>query len=122
MLIVDDNEDAAQSLALLLRSWGHDAAIAADGPSALNLAEKFKPETALLDIGMPGMNGYQLARHFRSVPQYANLHLVAMTGFGREEDRKAALAAGFDVHLVKPVGIHQLEALLANGLMRAAGS
>jgi two-component system CheB/CheR fusion protein len=114
VLIVDDNEDAGQSLALLVRSWGHEAVFAADGASAINLAEKFKPQTALLDIGMPGMNGYQLARHFRAVPHYASLHLVALTGFGRDEDRKAALAAGFDMHLVKPVGVDQLEALLGN--------
>ncbi len=118
VLIVDDNEDAAQSLALLVRSWGHEAVVATDGSSAIKLAEKFKPQTALLDIGMPGMNGYQLARHFRAAPRYANLHLVAMTGFGREEDRRAALAAGFDIHLVKPVGIDQLEDLLTNGSLQ----
>ena len=120
VLIVDDNEDAAQSLALLVRSWGHEAVVATDGPSAISVAEKFTPQTALLDIGMPGMNGYQLARHFRAAPRYADLHLVAMTGFGREEDRKAALAAGFDIHLVKPVGIEQLEALLVNGSVTRA--
>lgn len=65
VLIVDDNEDAGQSLALLVRSWGHEALFAVDGPSAITLAEKFKPQTALIDIGMPGMNGYQLARHSR---------------------------------------------------------
>jgi CheY-like chemotaxis protein len=67
-----------------------------------------------LDIGMPGMNGYQLARHFRAMAQFAQLELVAMTGFGREEDRDAASAAGFDSHLVKPVDLDELEALLAN--------
>jgi two-component system CheB/CheR fusion protein len=113
VLIVDDNEDARQSLVLLVRSWGHEAAGAADGPSAIALAEQFEPQTALVDIGMPGMNGYQLARHLRAMPRYADLQLVAMTGFGREEDRDAALAAGFNSHLVKPVGLDELEALLA---------
>jgi two-component system, chemotaxis family, CheB/CheR fusion protein len=119
VLIVDDNEDAAQSIALLVRSWGHEAVVAFDGPSAIILAEKFKPQTALLDIGMPGMNGYQLARHLRAVPQYASLQLVAMTGFSRDEDRRAALAAGFDAHLIKPVDVDQLEALLMNGSVKA---
>ena len=115
VLIVDDNEDARQSLVLLARSWGHQVTGAADGPSAIALAEKFKPQTALVDIGMPGMNGYQLARHFRATPQFAQLQLVAMTGFGREEDRQAATAAGFDSHLVKPVRFDELELLLAKG-------
>jgi two-component system, chemotaxis family, CheB/CheR fusion protein len=114
VLIVDDNDDARQSLVLLVRSWGHEVADAADGPSAIACAERFDPQTALLDIGMPGMNGYQLARHFRALPQYADLQLVAMTGFGREEDRDAASAAGFNSHLVKPVALDELEALLAN--------
>lgn len=114
VLIVDDNEDARQSLVLLARSWGHEVADAVDGLSAIALAEKFNPQTALVDIGMPGMNGYQLARHFRAVPRYADLQLVAMTGFGRDEDRDAALAAGFNNHLVKPVDFDELEALLAN--------
>jgi two-component system CheB/CheR fusion protein len=120
VLIVDDNEDARQSLVLLVRSWGHEVADAADGPSAIARAEKFDPQTALLDIGMPGMNGYQLARHFRAVPRYADLQLVAMTGFGREEDRQAALAAGFDSHLVKPISLDELEALLANRPLKDA--
>ena len=118
VLIVDDNDDVRQSLLPLVRSWGHEVAAAADGPSAITLAEEFGPQTALVDIGMPGMNGYQLARHFRAVPRYANLQLVAMTGFGREEDRKAALAAGFDIHLVKPIDFNELEALLGNGALK----
>ena len=122
VLIVDDNEDARESLVLLVRSWGHEVAGAADGPSAIALAEKFEPQTALLDIGMPGMNGYQLARHFRAMPRYADLQLVAMTGFGREEDRDAARAAGFNSHLVKPVGLDELEALLIDGSVNVIDS
>jgi two-component system CheB/CheR fusion protein len=117
VLVVDDNEDARQSLALLLRSWGHEVRDAADGPAAIAAAEKFDPQTALIDIGMPGMNGYQLARHLRATPRYARLQLVAMTGFGREEDRNAARAAGFDSHLIKPVDFNELEALLTNGTL-----
>ena len=115
VLIVDDNEDARVSLVLLARAWGHQVADAGDGPSAIALAESFNPQTALVDIGMPGMNGYQVARHLRASPRYAELQLVAMTGFGRNEDREAALAAGFDAHLVKPVELDELEALLAKG-------
>jgi two-component system, chemotaxis family, CheB/CheR fusion protein len=114
VLIVDDNDDVRESLALLVRSWGHEVAEAPDGPSAIARAEQFNPQAALLDIGMPGMNGYQLARHFRATPRYADLQLVAMTGFGRDEDRNAASAAGFNSHLVKPVDLDELEALLAD--------
>jgi two-component system CheB/CheR fusion protein len=122
VLIVDDNEDARLSLVMLVRSWGHEVADAADGPSAILRAETFQPQTALLDIGMPGMNGYQLARHLRATPRYADLQLVAMTGFGRDEDRDAALAAGFNTHLIKPVGLDELEALLANGVLKVNDS
>jgi two-component system CheB/CheR fusion protein len=122
VLIVDDNEDARLSLVLLVRSWGHEVADAADGPSAIARAAKFNPQTALLDIGMPGMNGYQVARHLRAMPRYAGLQLVAMTGFGRDEDRDAALAAGFNTHLIKPVGLDELEALLANGPLKVNDS
>ncbi|MEJ0007919.1 MAG: ATP-binding protein [Steroidobacteraceae bacterium] len=120
VLIVDDNEDARRSLVMLVRSWGHQVADAADGLSAITRAEKFDPEIALVDIGMPGMNGYQLARHLRAVPRYAGLQLVAMTGFGREEDRNAALAAGFNNHLVKPLGIDELKALLEKSAAKGA--
>jgi len=120
VLIVDDNEDARRSLVMLVRSWGHQVADAADGRSAIACAMKFAPQTALVDIGMPGMNGYQLARHFRAMPSYADLQLVAMTGFGREEDRNAALAAGFNSHLVKPLGLDNLQALLESSPVKGA--
>ncbi|MGH8217257.1 MAG: ATP-binding protein, partial [Steroidobacteraceae bacterium] len=113
VLVVDDNKDAAESLALLARSWGHEVEIADDGPSALALAERFRPERALVDIGLPGMSGYQLGQRLRKA--HPHLYLVAMTGYGREEDRRAALTAGFDVHLVKPSDLEQLQVLLANG-------
>ena len=115
MLIVDDNADSAESMALLARLWGHEAVIARDGPQALALAKDFRPETALLDIGLPGMDGYELARQLRQDARFRDLHLVAMTGYGRAEDRAAARAAGFDVHLTKPAAIDELQQLLAHG-------
>ena len=115
VLIVDDNADSAQSMAMLARSWGHDVATARDGADALELAESFRPDTALVDIGLPGMDGYELARRLRQSPRQRQLHLVAMTGYGRAEDRKAALTVGFDVHLVKPTNIDELQQLIANG-------
>ncbi len=113
VLIVDDNADSGDSLALLARTWGHEVAVARDGPSALTLANKFQPDHVLVDIGLPGMDGYELAQRLRE--SYQPLYLVAMTGYGREKDRKASLAAGFDRHCVKPVDVNQLEELLAVG-------
>jgi CheY-like chemotaxis protein len=118
VLIIDDNADSAEALALLARSWGHEVAIAHDGPGALALAESFGPESVLVDIGLPGMDGYELARRFREQPRYRDLVLVALTGYGREEDRSAARAAGFDDHLVKPAEIETLEGVLANGRVK----
>ena len=120
VLIVDDNEDVRLSLVMLVRSWGHEVAEAGDGAGAIARADEFEPDIALVDIGMPGMNGYQLARHLRALPRYADLQLVAMTSFGRAEDLDAARAAGFDSHLVKPVAFDELEALLVNRSPRAA--
>jgi two-component system CheB/CheR fusion protein len=113
VLIVDDNADSGDSLALLASAWGHEVAVARDGPSALTLAKEFQPDRALVDIGLPGMNGYELAQRLREA--HPHLYLVAMTGYGREEDRKAAHGAGFDLHCVKPVDVERLEELLANG-------
>ena len=115
VLIVDDNDDAAESLALLARFWGHEVAVARDGPSALELAERFQPQRALVDIGLPGMDGYEVARRLRAAPQHSDLYLVAMTGYGQVEDRKKAFAAGFDRHLVKPADPDALQNVLANG-------
>ena len=114
VLIVDDNADASYSLGLLARAWGHEVAVARSGPEALVLAKSFKPETALVDIGLPGMDGYELARLLREDPAQRSLQLVALTGYGREEDRIAAKAAGFDVFLIKPAKIEELKRLLAS--------
>jgi two-component system CheB/CheR fusion protein len=113
VLIVDDNSDAAETLALLATHWGHEVAVANDGPSALEVAQRFQPEHALVDIGLPGMSGYELGRQLRE--QQHALYLVALTGYGREEDRKEAYAAGFDAHLVKPADLEELQEVLANG-------
>jgi CheY-like chemotaxis protein len=109
---VDDIVDAAQCLAMLLRVNGHSSEVANDGPAALRLAEAHPPEIAFLDIGMPGMDGYELARRFRDNPRLANVLLVALTGWGQEEDRRRTRAAGFDAHEVKPVTIEALQKLL----------
>jgi len=113
VLIVDDNSDTAETLAELARSWGHEVAVAEDGPTALELASKFLPEIALVDIGLPQMDGYELARRLRKIPGMEGLPLVAITGYARDEDRRAAHEAGFTLHLVKPVDPGRLEKLLA---------
>jgi CheY-like chemotaxis protein len=92
--------------------WGHEVHIAHDGPSALHLAEKERPDVLLLDIGLPGMDGYEVARRLRSTPGFADVKLIALTGYGQEADRQRSSLAGFDHHLVKPVDLEQLRALL----------
>ena len=113
VLLVDDSVDAAESLAMLLRLWGHEAAVAHDGPAALRLVGQQRPEVALLDIGLPGMDGYELARRLRQQPGLEQTFLVALTGWGQEEDRRRSKEAGFDHHLVKPVDLSALQELLA---------
>jgi signal transduction histidine kinase len=111
ILVVDDNVDAAESLALLLRLQGHDVAVAADGPTALEKARAERPEVIFLDLGMPGMDGYEVARRLRQLPDVGPVRLVALTGWGQEEDRRRTRQAGFDHHVVKPVepdALHQL--------------
>ncbi|HJZ91163.1 MAG TPA: CheR family methyltransferase [Gemmataceae bacterium] len=120
ILVVDDNVDSADSLALLLGIWEHDVVTANDGPSALEVAQAFRPEVVFLDIGLPRMNGYQVAREMRKSPDLARVLLVAVTGYGQEEDRQKAREAGFDVHLMKPVDPDEILAVLARVL--AAGS
>jgi signal transduction histidine kinase len=112
VLIVDDNEDAAVLLAEALSTGGHITATASDGPSALHAAVQFKPHVALLDIGLPVMDGFELARQLRALPEMNQTWLVAVTGYGQEHDRRASAAAGFDAHLVKPVDIEHLGRLV----------
>jgi signal transduction histidine kinase/CheY-like chemotaxis protein len=108
VLIAEDNVDAAESLALLLRSAGYELRVANDGPGAVATALEFRPDVAILDIGLPGMTGYEVARRLRADLAGHRLCLVAVTGYGREEDRQKASDAGFDHHLTKPVGLKDL--------------
>ena len=103
VLVVDDNVDGAESLATLVGLWGHEVRIAHDGPSALITAAEFRPDAVLLDIGLPGLDGYKVARQLRARPGSGTTKPVALTGWGRDADRERPLAAGFDLHLVKPV-------------------
>jgi len=111
ILIVDDNEDAADLLAEWLAEAGHATRVAYDAPSALKLAGEFNPEIALLDIGLPVMDGYELARRLRE-QKNDGLRLIAITGYGQASDRDHALDAGFDAHLAKPVSFDKLAATL----------
>jgi PAS domain S-box-containing protein len=112
ILVVDDNTDAAELMAELFQRSGHRTAVAHDGPSALEIATAFAPEIAILDIGLPVMDGYELARRLRE--QLGPIHLIALTGYGQSSDRERALAAGFDVHLVKPVDPATLRAAVTS--------
>ena len=112
ILIVDDNRDAADSLALLLGLRGAQVRVAYDGPVALAILDEYHPNLAILDLGMPGMDGHELARHIRARAQYRHLPLVAVTGRGQMSDRQYSQDAGFDLHLVKPVAIEALDAML----------
>ncbi len=112
ILVADDNQDAADSLAILLEAAGHEVRTAHGGESALSIASTFQPAIALLDIGMPDLDGYEVAKRLRSMPAGQSMHLIAITGWGQEEDKRRALGAGFDFHLTKPIELHQLEVLL----------
>jgi PAS domain S-box-containing protein len=113
VLVVDDLQDSARSLAKVLRLWGHEAQVVHDGPSALAAARATPFNVALLDIGLPGMDGYELAEHLRAQPESRELILVALTGYGQEADYARTRKAGFTHHLVKPVKFEQLQSILA---------
>ncbi len=112
ILLIEDNVDITDFIRLQLEMWGHDVSVAHDGPSGLEAVLALRPDIALVDVGLPGMDGYELAQRIRSDRQGSEIRLVAMTGYGRPEDRARALAAGFDAHLVKPVHPRQLQELL----------
>jgi two-component system, chemotaxis family, CheB/CheR fusion protein len=111
VLVVDDSADLAESTSMLLELIGHEVQIATDGPAALRLAESFHPDAVLLDIGMPHMTGYDVARRLRQSSAGQRALLIAVTGWGQEEDRRRTREAGFDHHLTKPVELRQLEHL-----------
>jgi CheY-like chemotaxis protein len=122
VLIVDDNEDGAASLALLLELGGHETYKAHDGEQALEVAEQRRPDAILLDIGLPGMNGYEVCRRLRQQPWGKDAFLVALTGWGQEEDRQRSEEAGFDEHMVKPADHDVLMNLLASAKRRSRGA
>jgi CheY-like chemotaxis protein len=114
VLVVDDNEDAAESLAALLRIFGHEVEVASDGDQALALAPELNPHLVLLDLGMPRMDGHEVARRMRAAPWGATMKIVALSGFGDGADRQRSLGAGCDDHLLKPVSPADLEGALRN--------
>jgi CheY-like chemotaxis protein len=120
-LIVDDDVDAAATLSLLLRLGGHTTAIAHDGMEALKVAAEIKPDVVLLDLGLPGVNGYEVARTIRRQPEFGTPFLVAVTGWNAPEERLRTKEAGFDEHLTKPVDISMIELLLSNLSARRVG-
>jgi two-component system CheB/CheR fusion protein len=113
VLAVDDNVDSAESLGMLLRVQGHEVCTAHDGPAAVEAARSFGPEVVLLDLGLPGMDGYEVARRLRRQPGLESVLLVALTGYGQDEDRRKTMEAGFDAHLTKPADPAALQLLLA---------
>ena len=113
ILVVDDNHDSALSLAMMLSIMGHDTRTAHDGESAVATAESFLPEVVLLDIGLPKLNGYEVAQRIREQEWGKSMFLIAVTGWGQEEDRQRSSEVGLNVHMVKPVEPAALERLLA---------
>jgi PAS domain S-box-containing protein len=113
VLVVDDNVDAAKSIALILRLTGYDVHCVYDGPSALDAAQAYRPDVVVLDIGLPGMSGYEVAERLREQPEFKRVPLVAVTGYGQDEDRRRSKEVGFDHHLTKPVDPSALQAFVA---------
>jgi CheY-like chemotaxis protein/two-component sensor histidine kinase len=115
VLIVDDHSDGADMLGVLLSQAGHEIHLAHSGPEALELAKKIRPQVAVLDIGLPGMTGYEVAERLRREAWGQDINLIAVTGWGNDEDRRRAIAAGFDMHMTKPVDPEALRKLIENG-------
>jgi CheY-like chemotaxis protein/anti-sigma regulatory factor (Ser/Thr protein kinase) len=114
VLVVDDNVDTVTTLALLVKESGHDVRTAFDGPTVLEVALDYRPNVVLLDIGLPGLNGFEVSKQLRQQPGLQNAVLVAMTGYGQESDRRRSQEAGFDHHLVKPGDLGKVLEILAN--------
>jgi CheY-like chemotaxis protein len=114
VLVVDDNADGAATTAALLELSGHEVRTAADGEAGVAAAAAFRPDVVLLDIGMPRLNGYDAARRIRELPGGRGVVLIALTGWGQEDDRRRSRDAGFDHHLTKPVDPQDLGKLLAS--------
>jgi CheY-like chemotaxis protein len=114
VFVVEDNLDAALTLRDLLEIWGYEARTVHDGLAALEVAPEFHPDVVLLDIGLPGIDGYEVARRLRDRPDLGGLLIIAVTGYGQESDRQRAREAGFDQHLIKPIDLAILRRLLAD--------
>jgi CheY-like chemotaxis protein len=114
ILVVDDNQDAARSLSMLLKCAGHEVQTVYDGLAAVEAAREFQPDVVLLDIGLPGLNGYEACRRIRQLAPGGNVIVIALTGWGQDEDRQKSSDAGFDGHLVKPVEFGALVKLIAS--------
>ena len=112
VLVVDDNEDSADMVRLFLEDLGHEIRVACDGPTALEAAAAFAPEMVLLDIGLPGLSGYEVAERMRRIPSCQEIPIIAMTGYARDTDRAEAERAGFTAHLAKPISIDRLATLV----------
>ncbi len=113
ILVIEDNEDIATTLADLLELEGHEPILAGSGPEGLDAARRHRPDLVICDIGLPGMDGFEVAAALRADADLRSTVLVALSGYGRPEDKEKAVAAGFDEHLTKPVRFEDLEALLA---------
>jgi CheY-like chemotaxis protein len=116
VLVVDDNGDSAESLAMLLSLCGHETHVARSGPEALTSADALRPDAILLDLGLPGLNGYEVCRRVRAAGWARAIPIIAITGWGQAEDRQRSTEAGFDAHLVKPVLLADVTALLERSL------
>ena len=114
VLVIDDSVDAAESTAALVRLWGHQAAVLHSGEGVEELIDSFHPHVVLLDIGLPGRDGYEIARQLRGLERGRSLVIAAVTGYGRDEDRQRAEAAGFDYHFVKPIDFERLKTILSS--------
>lgn len=112
VLVVEDSADVGESLRDVLELLGHEVDVATDGPAALGIATRRRPDVVLCDIGLPGMDGYAVARAFRGDPRLRDIYLVALTGYAQPDDRRRAATAGFNAHLGKPASIDHLERLL----------
>jgi CheY-like chemotaxis protein len=113
VMVVDDNVDIVTSMAMLVREFGHEVRTAYDGSTVLETALDYRPNVILLDIGLPGRNGYEIAKQLRQQPALKDTVLVAMTGYGQESDRQRSREAGFDHHLVKPVNFEKVSQILS---------
>ena len=114
VLVVDDNVDTVFSFSMLLKASWHDVRPAYDGPTAVQAAVDYQPDVVFLDIGLPGLNGYEVAKQIRQHPGLQSVVLVALSGYGQDSDRQTSLQAGFNHHLVKPVRFEQLQQILAS--------